>query len=108
MIYLVRTRANANIYSPRIIIEDEDFIAQNKSVKDFYDSMYDTSDLNQILLLPISQMKTEISKLPVGAKESIKGIAATMIDSHVLDSVQRIKALDEIFGTNMLLTLVQE
>ena len=53
-------------------------------------------------------MKTEISKLPVGAKESIKGIAATMIDSHVLDSVQRIKALDEIFGTNMLLTLVQE
>lgn len=108
LIYLVRTRANANIYSPRIIIEDEDFIAQNKSVKDFYDSMYDTSDLNQILLLPISQMKTEISKLPVGAKESIKGIAATMIDSHVLDSVQRIKALDEIFGTNMLLTLVQE
>lgn len=108
LIYLVRTRANANIYSPRIIIEDEDFIAQNKSVKDFYDSMYDTSDLNQILLLPISQMKTEITKLPVGAKESIKGIAATMIDSHVLDSVQRIKALDEIFGTNMLLTLVQE
>lgn len=108
LIYLVRTRANANIYSPRIIIEDEDFINQNKSVKDFYDSMYDTSDLNQILLLPISQMKAEIANLPIGAKESIKGIAATMIDSHVLDSVQRIKALDEIFGTNMLLTLVQE
>lgn len=108
LIYLVRTRANTNIYSPRIIIEDEDFINQNKSVKDFYDSMYDTSDLNQILLLPISQMKAEIANLPIGAKESIKGIAATMIDSHVLDSVQRIKALDEIFGTNMLLTLVQE
>lgn len=108
LIYLVRTRANANIYSPRIIIEDEDFINQNKSVKDFYDSMYDTSDLNQILLLPISQMKAEIANLPIGAKESIKGIAATMIDSHVLDSVQKIKALDEIFGTNMLLTLVQE
>lgn len=108
LIYLVRTRANANIYSPRIIIEDEDFINQNKSVKDFYDSMYDTSDLNQILLLPISQMKAEIANLPIGAKESIKGIAATMIDSHVLDSMQRIKALDEIFGTNMLLTLVQE
>ena len=108
LIYLVRTRANANIYSPRIIIEDEDFINQNKSVKDFYDSMYDTSDLNQILLLPISQMKAEIANLPIGAKESIKGIAATMIDSHVLDSIQRIKALDEIFGTNMLLTLVQE
>ena len=70
--------------------------------------MYDTSDLNQILLLPVSQMKTEIAKLPAGAKEAIKGMASTMIDSHALDSVQRIKALDEIFGTNMLLTLVQE
>ena len=31
-----------------------------------------------------------------------------MIESHALDSVHRIKALDEIFGTKMLLTLVQE
>lgn len=108
LIYLVRTREDPNIYSPRIIIEDEDFVAQNKSVKDFYDSMYTTGDLNEILLLPVSQMKTEIGKLPKGAKESIKGIASTLIDSHVLDSVQKIKALDEIFGTNMLLTLVQE
>ena len=108
LIYLVRTREDPNIYSPRIIIEDEDFIAQNKSVKDFYDSMYTTGDLNEILLLPVSQMKTEIGKLPKGANESIKGIASTLIDSHVLDSVQKIKALDEIFGTNMLLTLVQE
>ena len=108
LIYLVRTREDPNIYSPRIIIEDEDFVEQNKSVKDFYDSMYTTGDLNEILLLPVSQMKTEIEKLPKGAKESIKGIASTLIDSHVLDSVQRIKALDEIFGTNMLLTLVQE
>lgn len=108
LIYLVRTRADSTIYSPRIIVEDDEFVEQNKQLKEFYDSMYDTSDLNQILLLPVSQMKTEIMKLPAGAKEAIKGIASTMIDAHSLDSVQRIKALDEIFGTNMLLTLVQE
>ena len=72
LIYLVRTREDVNIYSPRIIIEDEDFVEQNKSVK------------------------------------ALKGIASTMIESHALDSVHRIKALDEIFGTKMLLTLVQE
>ena len=108
LVYLVRTREDVNIYSPRIIIEDEDFIEQNKSVKDFYDSMYTTGDLNDILLLPVSDMKSAIEQLPSGAKESIKGIASTMINSHILDSVQKIKVLDEIFGTNMLLTLVQE
>lgn len=108
LIYLVRTRENTTIYSPRIIIEDEDFVEQNKSVKDLYDSMYTTSDLNQIISLPVTRMKSEIEKLPKGAKEAVKGIASTMINSHALDSVQKIKALDEIFGTNMLLTLVQE
>ena len=108
LVYLVRTREDVNIYSPRIIIEDEDFIEQNKSVKDFYDSMYTTGDLNDILLLPVSDMKSAIEQLPSGAKEAIKGIASTMINSHILDSVQKIKVLDEIFGTNMLLTLVQE
>lgn len=108
LIYLVRTRENVDIYSPRIIIEDDDFVEQNKSVKDLYDSMYKTSDLNEILNLPTPQMVATIEKLPKGAKESIKGIASTMIESHALDSVQKIKALDEVFGTKMLLTLVQE
>lgn len=108
LIYLVRTRENSNIYSPRIIIEDEDFVEQNKYVKDLYDSMYKVSDLNEILNLPIPQMVDTIKKLPKGAKESIKGIASTMIESHSLDSVHKIKAIDELFGTKMLLTLVQE
>ena len=91
-----------------IIIEDEDFVEQNKSVKDLYESMYETSDLNEILNLPVPQMSETIKKLPKGAKEALKGIVSTMIESHALDSVHKIKALDEIFGTKMLLTLVQE
>lgn len=108
LLYMVRTREDRNIYSPRIIIEDDDFIEQNKSVKDLYESMYTTVDLREIIHLPVRQMVTEINKLPSGVKESVKGIASTMIASHELDSVQKIKALDEIFGTSMLLTLVQE
>lgn len=70
--------------------------------------MYEVSDLNEILELPIPQMVDTIKRLPKGAKESVKGIASTLIESHMLDSVHKIKALDEIFGTKMLLTLVQE
>lgn len=108
LIYLVRTRNDKSIYAPRIIILDDDFIEQESSVRDFYDSMYTTDDLKQIFSLPEKQMVDEINKLPNGAKETVKGMAATMISSHALDSVKKIKALDKVFGTNMILTLVEE
>lgn len=108
LIYMVRSRGNSDIYDPRLIIEDDDFIAQNKSLSELYDSLYSMKDLRDIIELPIAQMMSELEKLPKGAKDALKGIASTMIDSHALDSVQKIKALDEFFGTQMLLTLVQE
>lgn len=108
LIYLVRSYRNKTVYEPRIIIEDEDFITQNPKLAELYASMYTDGDLIEVLSLPVNQMVTTIKSLPAGCKESLKGIAATMIDSGSLDSIQKIKALDSIFGTNMLLTLVQE
>ena len=62
-------------------------------------------DFENILNLPKEQMKEAIDKLPKGCKECIKGIIATHIDEGSLDSVAKIKMLDEIFGTNMLLMI---
>ena len=50
-------------------------------------------------------MKKSIASLPEGAKDSIKTIAATMVDNGTLDSVRKVKVLDEIFGTEMLLKI---
>ena len=108
LIYLVRSYKDKTIYEPRIIIEDEDFIAENPKLAELYESMYTKGDLMEIINLPISQMVDTINALPMGCKNALKGIAATMIDNGQLDSIQKIKALDEIFETNMLLTLVQE
>ena len=108
LIYLVRSYKDKTIYEPRIIIEDEDFIAENPKLAELYESMYTKGDLMEIINLPISQMVDTINALPMGCKNALKGITATMIDNGQLDSIQKIKALDEIFGTNMLLTLVQE
>lgn len=108
LIYLVRSYKDKTIYEPRIIIEDEDFIAGNPKLAELYESMYTKGDLMEIINLPISQMIDTINALPMGCKNALKGIAATMIDNGQLDSIQKIKALDEIFETNMLLTLVQE
>lgn len=95
------------VYKPQFIIEDDDYIAQNPDIKAVYDSMYTTSDLREILNLPVSQMKKTIMELPLGAKEAIRGLAPTMIENKKLDSIEKIRVLDEIFGTQLILTVAQ-
>lgn len=102
----VKRHANC-IFKPQFIIEDDDFIAQNPDIKAVYDSMYTTSDLRDILNLPVNQMKKAIMELPLGAKEAIRGLAPTMIENKKLDSIEKIRVLDEIFGTQLILTVAQ-
>lgn len=108
LIYLVRSYRDKTIYEPRIVIEDEDFIAQNPRLKEVYENMYTDGDLIDVINLPLNQMISTINSLPVGCKNALKGIVATMIDSGTLDSIKKIKALDDIFATNMMITLIQE
>ena len=89
------------VFNPWFIIEDEDFLAEFPSVKDFYDRSYTVKDLKKILDLPANQMIVEIEKLPKTAQESIKSIAAKQVSTGVLDSVSKIKALDKYFGTDL-------
>ena len=95
------------VFKPQFIIEDEDFIAQNPDVKAVYDSMYTTKDLRDILNLPVNEMRKAIQELPLGAKEAIRGLAPTMIENKKLDSIEKIRVLDEIFGTQLILTVAQ-
>lgn len=108
LIYMVRSSGDVNMYQPRIIVEDEDFISQNGKLKEFYDSMYTVDDLREIINAPVNQLKEIINNLPVGCRDSVRDLAVTMIDEKRLDSVSRIKALDEIFGTQMMLTLSED
>lgn len=90
------------VLSPAFVIQDDDFIAEFPQIAKIYDSMFSTDDLKDIFDLSPNQMKSVILQLPTGAKESIKHIAATEISSGRLDSVQKIKALDDIFDTKFM------
>ena len=92
-----------HINEPYFIIQDKEFLSQFPQVEKIYSSMYSIGDLKDIFNMPLSQMKNTIMSLPNGAKESIKNIASTMITNGTLDSVKKIKALDEIFNTNFML-----
>ena len=91
------------ITAPRFIIKDEDFLALYPQVEKIYSSMLSYNDLKDILKLDVVNMKKVISQLPAGAKDSMKNIASTQITNGFLDSVQKIKALDEIFDTKFML-----
>ncbi len=104
LVSAVRSSNNTYINAPHFIIEDEDFLAQFPQVQKIYDSMYTTSDLREILNLPVGDMIATIKTLPRGSQENIKDIAGKMILNGQLDSVKKIKALDELYNTNYLIT----
>lgn len=93
------------IFKPRVVIEDEDFIAEYPAIQKLYDSLYSPDDLFAICQMEPSDIRRIVPQLPDGVKESLKTIAVKAIDDGKLDSVQRVRVLDQIFGTDMLLKL---
>lgn len=98
----VRTKSSY-LFNPMFIVEDEDFIDEFSQLKKFYTENYTVNDLESILSYPMNKMLEEISALPKSAIESLKVLAASSINDGTLDSVKKIKALDEVFGTNLSL-----
>lgn len=92
-----------HIYKPYFVISDEDFIAQFPQVEKVYASMFSYKDLTDVLKLDPERMRSAILSLPEGAKNSIKSIASSLISNGTLDSIARIKVLDEIFDTKFML-----
>lgn len=105
LISMVRSKSKY-VFKPRFIIQDQDFIDQNKSVKSFYENMYTVDDLREILTMPEDKIKTILPQLPVGAKDALRSLVCGAIDEGTLDSVHIIKTFDDFFGTKMLVKVV--
>lgn len=105
--YMVRSH-DKTIFDPRMIVTDERFIEEFTELNTLYKSIYDARGLKEVLELPTAQMQRVIATLPTGALENLKGLVATMIDNRSLDSVTKIKVLDEILDTNHLAILAQK
>lgn len=102
LVALVRARDKA-VYKPRFIVMDEDFIEEYPTLKKFYDEHFATKNIKEILAMPDYEMKEAISKLPKGAVDTLKSMAVSQIVSGEIDSIRKIKALDEAFGTDLSL-----
>ncbi len=102
LVALIRAKDKA-IYKPRFIIMDEDFIAEYPALQKFYNEHFATKNIVEILDMPNHEMKDAISKLPKGAVDTLKSISVNKIVSGEIDSIKKIKALDEAFGTDLSL-----
>lgn len=91
------------LFKPFIVVLDEDFINEQKTLKSFYENMYTPEDFEEFFRLKPNQMVEALNNMPVGIRETIKSMAVGKIQDGVFDSVARIKALDDYFGTKIML-----
>ena len=102
LVIAVRTRSDF-VFGPLFIIEDDDFLEEFPIVKKFYDESYNVDELNAILNLPLIEMKNRLLELPPVAVKNFQSLAAKAVIEKQLDSLEKIRALDEMYGINLML-----
>lgn len=97
----LKSTRSTYLFKPRFLIEDEELIEQWKG--DFgkmYEEITNT-DVEAIFKLSASQIKSKLKKAPSGIQQAVKNIAGEKIMNGTLDSLAKIKAIDEVLGTQL-------
>lgn len=98
----LQSRKSDFLTKPLFVIEDEELVEQwGSMLKPIYDKIKE-EDIEQLIKLTPSQIKKKLKVMPEGIKESVKHMAAAKIVSGELDSINRIKAIDEVLGTELM------
>lgn len=103
-LYSLKSSRSQYVYGPLFIIEDEELLSDPrwKDVKAVYDKMCNNEDIGAILRLPIAKFKSALKQAPSGFLNAIKIEIATRIEAGTFDSIQKIKAVDAICGTDFI------
>lgn len=99
----LKSTRSSYLLKPRFIIEDEDLVEQWKSDLGKIYSDIIAMDVEEIFTLPTNQFKAKLKNAPVGVQQAIKNIAGEKIMNGSLDSLSKIKAIDDILGTQLRL-----
>lgn len=99
----LKSTRSSYLFKPRFIIEDEELVEQwNKDLGDMYKNIVDV-DVEDLFKLPANQFKAKLKKAPKGVQQAVKNIAGEKILNGSLDSLTKIKAIDEVLGTDLKL-----
>lgn len=99
----LRSTKSTYLFKPRFIIEDEELVAQwGKDLGNIYDDIV-MMDVEEMFNLPLNQFKSKLKKAPAGIQQAVKNVAGEKILNGSLDSLAKIKAIDDILGTDLKL-----
>ena len=99
----LKSTRSTYLFRPRLVIEDEELVEQwGKDFATLYQDIIDV-DVEDLLKLPINQFKSKLKKASKGVQQAVKNIAGEKILNGSLDSLAKIKAIDEILGTDLKL-----
>lgn len=93
------------LFEPMIIIEDEDIVEEWKAdLGELYENLQQV-DLKALFKLPLRQFTAQLKKLPNGMKSTVQNMAYSMIQDGTLYDLRIIKAIDETFGTELIMMI---
>jgi hypothetical protein len=99
----LKSTKSSYLYRPRFVIEDDELVEQwGKDFVDMYKNIVEV-DVEDMFKLPVAQLKSKLKKAPKGVQQAVKNIAGEKIMNGTLDSLAKIKAIDEILGTDLKL-----
>lgn len=99
----LKSMRSSYIFKPRFIIEDLELVEQwNKDLGKIYSDIIEV-DVEDLFNLPLNQFKSKLKKAPSGIQQAVKNVAGEKILNGSLDSLAKIRAIDEILGTDLKL-----
>lgn len=99
----LKSMRSSYIFKPRFIIEDLELVEQwNKDLGKIYSDIIEV-DVEDLFSLPLNQFKSKLKKAPSGIQQAVKNVAGEKILNGSLDSLAKIRAIDEILGTDLKL-----
>lgn len=94
--------------TPRFVIDDDELLNQPKwnTLKSIYESMYGFEDIDSLFTRSADSLRKLLNTMPEGMRQTVVIAAGDKATSGELDSIAKIRVLDEVLGTDFLKTIV--
>ena len=97
----LKSTRSSYLFRPRFIVEDEELVEQwGKEFEKLYENIVSV-DVESLFKLPVNHLKSKLKSAPKGVQQAVKNIAGEKILNGSLDSLAKIKAIDEVLGTDL-------
>lgn len=98
----ILNKRSAYIYEPLIMIEDEHIVKSFKGLFELYKNMKTPEELEDLLHNGTeAELRKAIEEIPFGLQESLRSLAATMLQEGTLDSVRKVRMIDDLLDTSL-------